>query len=72
MDFKAINKIKRPFQISWNFLNEVKNELKKVSWLNKKQVYEYTAIVIGLSLTAAVFIGFWDRLFAFLFNKFIL
>jgi len=64
--------MKKVFNTIWNFLMEVKGEMTKVSWLTKKQTYEYTAVVIALSLVSAAFIGGWDYLFTFLMNKFIL
>ncbi|TRZ77978.1 preprotein translocase subunit SecE [bacterium] len=64
--------MKKPFLIVWTFLKEAKGELQKVSWLSRKETTNFTAVVIGLSLVSAAFIGGWDYIFTFLVNKFIL
>ena len=38
-------------------------EMKKVSWPTKKETYNYTLLVIGLSLGVAVFLGLLDMIF---------
>ena len=48
------------------FINYIKTsiaELKKVSWPTKKETYNYTLIVIGLSLAVAIFLGSLDFVF---------
>lgn len=52
-----------------NFVKEAKVELKKVNWPTKKQVKNYTLVVIGLSLTIAVFLGGVDHIFSYLLKK---
>lgn len=37
--------------------------MKKVSWPTKKETYNYTLLVIGLSLGVAVFLGLLDLVF---------
>jgi len=48
------------------FLLEVKNELRKVSWPNKQTVVNLTLIVIFVSVLAGLFLTGID----FIFNKF--
>jgi len=48
------------------FLLEVKNELRKVSWPNKQVVTNLTLVVIFVSILAGLFITGID----FVFNKF--
>jgi len=43
-----------------NFLNEVKTEMKKVSWSTKKELIDSTRIVIVTVFLLAVFIGVID------------
>lgn len=43
-------------------------ELKKVTWPSKKETYNYTILVIGLSLAFAVFLGTLDYIFNLGFN----
>jgi preprotein translocase subunit SecE len=38
-------------------------EMKKVSWPTKKQTYEYTLLVIGISLGTAAVLGALDYIF---------
>ncbi len=64
--------MRKPFFIVWTFLKEAKGELQKVSWLSRKQTFNFTVVVIALSLVSAAFIGGWDYIFTFLVNKFIL
>ncbi len=47
-------------------------EIKKVTWLSKKDTYNYTIIVIVVSLVAAAFLGVFDLLFNYILNNFIL
>lgn len=39
-------------------------EIKKVSWPTKKETYNYTLLVIGISLGVAIFLGGLDSGFA--------
>lgn len=43
-----------------NFIREAKVELSKVNWLTKKQVMNYTLLVVGASLAVAIFLGGLD------------
>lgn len=54
------------------FLRETKGELKRVTWPTRKQITQYTLIVIGASLIIAFFLGGLDFLFTYLINKFII
>lgn len=38
-------------------------EMKKVTWPTKKETYNYTLIVIGLSVGVAAFLGILDLIF---------
>ena len=54
------------------FLKEVRLETKKVNWLSKDQLLNYTFVVIGFMLAMALFFGVFDWGFAFLLQKFVL
>ena len=54
------------------FLKEVRHELSKVSWPTQKQIIQYTAVVVALSLAVAVFLGLLDFVFEWILNKFII
>jgi preprotein translocase subunit SecE len=55
-----------------NFLKEVKEEMGKVNWPTKREVFKNTLIVIGISVVIAAFLGGLDFLFSNLLNKLIL
>ena len=40
-------------------------EMKKVTWPTKKETYQYTLLVIGISLAIAAFLGGLDFIFSF-------
>ncbi|PIS21294.1 preprotein translocase subunit SecE, partial [candidate division WWE3 bacterium CG08_land_8_20_14_0_20_41_15] len=43
-----------------DFMNEVKVELRKVSWPTRKQAVKYTGMVILVSFALGIFIGLID------------
>jgi len=47
------------------YLKESVEELKKVTWPTKKETYDYTLLVISISIAVALFLGSLD----FIFNK---
>lgn len=55
-----------------SFLKEVYIELKKVNWLNRRELFKYTMIVILVSLAVSFFLGGLDYVFTTLIKKFIL
>lgn len=54
------------------FLKEAKAELKKVNWPSRRQTIIYTAIVIGISIVVAIFLGGLDYFFSYLVKNIIL
>lgn len=48
------------FKKAVNFLKEVKTELGKVSWSNRKELIGATSVVISITFIMAVFIGVID------------
>jgi preprotein translocase subunit SecE len=46
----------------WNFLVEVRAELKKVTWPTWIEVFSSTIVVIMTTLMVAALIGVWDKL----------
>ena len=55
-----------------NFLKEAKQELLKVNWPNKKQIINYTATVIGISIAVAAFLGMLDYIFSYILKTYII
>lgn len=47
----------------FNFLREVKGEMKHVSWPTQKQTVVYSLLVVVLSIFAAVYVGVFDHVF---------
>lgn len=47
-----------------SYIKEVKAETKNIKWPTKKQVINYTIIVIVLSILLAAYVGALDALFA--------
>lgn len=48
------------FQNLKNFIQESRQELKKVNWPSKEETARYTMFVIGFSLVLASFLGLLD------------
>ncbi len=53
------------------FFKEVWVELKRVSWLSRKDVLRYTLIVIAATFVVAAFLGGLDYIFTFVIKRFI-
>lgn len=49
-----------------NFIKEVRNELKRVSWPSRDEIRGSTTVVIVIVLILAVFIGLVDRALSYL------
>ena len=47
-----------------NYLKEVRAELRHVSWPTRRMVVVYTAVVIGISLVTAAYLGILDYIFS--------
>ena len=54
------------------FFQEVKVELKKVTWPTREEATRYSLAVVGISLGVALFLGAADFLFQWLMNKFVI
>jgi len=54
------------------YLRGTKAELKSVNWPTKKQTIDFTLLVIGVSLFVAILLGFFDKTFSLLLQKFVL
>lgn len=46
------------------FLNEAKQELKKVTWPTKQQTMSSTWVVLGVTFVLAIFLGLVDLVFS--------
>ena len=47
-----------------NYLKDTFSELKHVSWPTQRQSIVYTALVIGISIVIALFVGLVDSIFS--------
>jgi preprotein translocase subunit SecE len=54
------------------FFLEARQELRHVNWPTRKEAVRLTAIVIGIALVLALFLGAFDYLFSFLMKNYIL
>ncbi len=54
------------------FFKEVWVELKRVSWLSRKDIIKYTLIVLGFTIAAAAFLGGLDYIFTEIIKKLVL
>ena len=48
------------------FVRGVRSELKRVSWPNRDQLQQSTAVVLIIVLVLAAFVAFWDYVFYYL------
>jgi len=46
-----------------NYLKASIEEMKKVAWPTKKETYNYTILVIAISIGVALFLGLLDLIF---------
>ena len=54
------------------FVKEARMELRKVNWPTREQTIKYTALVVGLSLAVAIFLGALDYLFEYIIKVFVI
>lgn len=47
-----------------NYINTSVEEIKKVNWPTKRETYNYTLVVIGISIAVAVFLYALDQVFS--------
>lgn len=55
----------------FNFLNEVKEELGKVTWPNQEQTIRYTILVIIVAVAVGLFLGGLDYILTVLTASFL-
>ena len=48
-----------------NYIKGAIEEMKKVTWPTKKETKNYTYLVIGISISVAIFLGALDFIFTF-------
>lgn len=54
------------------YLNEVSEEVKKVTWPSRQQTIDMTVLVVGVSLIIGIYIGALDFIFQELLAKVLL
>lgn len=60
-----------PFSVI-RFLKEVRIEMKKVNWLSRREVLNYTILIIALSVVVGIYLGALDLLFSWFLARFVL
>ena len=53
------------------FLRESREEWRHLNWPTRAEALRLTAIVIGISVGLAVFLGFFDFIFSYLLQTFV-
>jgi preprotein translocase subunit SecE len=54
-----------------NFLQESRQEFKRINWPSRQETIRYTLFVVIFSLVMAIFLGLLDFVFLYLLNRFI-
>ena len=54
------------------FFKEVYVEMRRVSWLSRKEIVKYTLIVLGFTIISAAFLGGLDYIFTLVIKSFLL
>ncbi len=55
-----------------NFIDEARQEFKRVNWPTRAETMRMTGMVIGISVAVALFLGALDFLFVSLLTRFVL
>lgn len=55
-----------------DYINETRAEMRHVNWPTRKQTASFTVLVIAFSLGVAFFLGFFDFIFTFTLEKFLI
>ncbi|HBM79912.1 MAG: preprotein translocase subunit SecE [Clostridiales bacterium] len=55
----------------WNFIVDSKNEMKRITWPEKKDVYKSTEVVISTVIILTLFVLLLDSIFGRSLNYFI-
>ena len=55
-----------------SFIDEARQEFKRVNWPTRAETMRMTGIVIGVSLAIAIFLGALDLVFVSLLTRFVL
>lgn len=53
----------------FNFLREVKGEMKHMNWPSRKQAMTYTTLVVVVSIFVGVYVGIFDHIFTLLIQQ---
>lgn len=52
------------------YFKSVRSEVKKVTWPSRKDVWQYTLVVLAMCFISAAVIGLYDLIFKYLFDTF--
>ncbi len=53
----------------FNYLNDVRAEMRHVTWPTRRQTIVYTTVVIVVSLATAGYLGLWDYIFTAIIQR---
>lgn len=54
------------------YLKETREELRHVSWPTRRQIINYTTLVVLISVITAFMLGFFDTFFTYLLEEYII
>lgn len=55
-----------------NYIRDTRGELKHVSWPTRRQAIVWSLLVVVVSVAVALFLGFFDYIFATIIQKFVI
>ena len=66
-----MSKVKKAIDSTGNFFKEVKVEMKKVSWPNRRELTSYTITVLVTVVIVSIIIGIEDKFLGVLLEQFL-
>lgn len=54
-----------------DYLKDTRGELRHVSWPTQKQVIAFTVLIVIVSVLTAAYLGFFDGLFGYLLQEYV-
>jgi preprotein translocase subunit SecE len=55
----------------WQYIKDVRGEMRHVSWPTRTQTIIYTIVVVAVSLGVSLYLGLWDYIFAAIIKRII-
>ena len=55
-----------------NYLKETKAEMRHVNWPTRKQTLYFTILIIAIAVSTSFFLGFFDFIFSWFLDTFVI